>query len=266
MGEARQRSGAGEFLDLSNLVLEILKSFDSGATPTSLKAAEKEFESIARRDYRRQILSHFSRREMRQVFDALAACLPALNNQVSRITELPRLTRIAADLGARLHACRFSGADGHELRGFYVAESPLGTPLICVNTAHHPVAIASAFWHEVGHHLTAQKFGEYPQPVAFSLSSDYQEHLNDPLELIADMLVVLSAYPKVAARRVFAAARRSGAAPSAQDIVSKARTHLRSVAGFEFSKQFSAIENLHYLAGMLHYANLRWALLSEYDL
>jgi hypothetical protein len=38
------------------------------------------------------------------------------------------------------------------------------------------------------------------------------------------------------------------------------------VAAFEFEPQTPATENLHYLAGMIHYVKLRFALMAQYDI
>jgi hypothetical protein len=49
-------------------------------------------------------------------------------------------------------------------------------------------------------------------------------------------------------------------------VVSAARTHLNSVWGFKFEKQVPATQNLHYLAGTIHFARLRLALLARYGI
>ncbi len=252
---------------LERVVAEIVATTDARAAKGgSLQRVAQDFRSIALRDYERHVTGHFSGPEMRKLLAALTIRLPALNRDVPRVTELQHFATISSRLGAQFKASSFSDARGRELRGFYVGKGySVRRPLICVNTAHHAVAVATAFWHEVGHHLTTRMIEKRRQPATSFFSTDYQAHLTDPLELIADMIVVLSAYPKALAERLFATFLQRGEAPDVDDIVSRARTHLRSVSGFHFDHQFSATENLHYLAGMIHYAKLRWALLTEYQ-
>jgi hypothetical protein len=234
------------------------------------------------RDYGGSLSSHFSRRELRDLIEALTASLPVLNREQIRPIPLPGLAQIAARLGAQFRANPFNGPAGLSLRGFYVDSENLKRPLICVNSAHHPVAVNSAFWHEVGHHLTAGlsprqremgqeltarllrgKGEEFP---GLSFGSDYHEHLNDPMELAADMLGSLVCYSRSAAKQLFRPLLQKGTAENIHAVLSAARTHLGSVWGFTFDKQIGAAENLHYLAGMIHFAKLRLALLAEYDI
>ena len=74
--------------------------------------------------------------------------------------------------------------------GFYVATKALKQPLMCLNTAHHRTAINWAFWHEMGHHLTARFLSPQEGCTALSFGSDFNDHLGDPRELAADMLVL----------------------------------------------------------------------------
>jgi hypothetical protein len=138
-------------------------------------------------------------------------------------------------------------------------------PLICVNTANHPVAVASAFWHELGHHLTNRTF-DVSHPLWLSFSSSYEDHLGNPLEIAADMVSALAVYPKPVARHLFGGFVKTGKAPDIDGLVSIAKMHLRSVAGFDFQPSVPATENLHYLVGMMHFIRLRWVLFSEYEI
>lgn len=88
--------------------------------------------------------------------------------------------------------------------------------------------------------------------MALSFGSDFDEHA-------ADMLVSLVCYSHSAAKRLFGPLLRKRAAENIHVIVSAARTHLNSGLGFNFDKQIPATQNLHYLAGMIHFAKLRLA-------
>lgn len=252
---------------LESIVREVLETASAqSAKRAALKNTQARLISIAQRDYERRISGYFSTCEMHKLLAALQVALPALNREVFDVTDVRHFAEVAARMGARFRANSFRGEDGRGLRGFYVADTEvLRRPLIWVNKAHHPLAVTTAFLHELGHHLTARLVEKNHGPVSLSLTADFDDHLGDPLEIVADMIVVLSAYPKPAARRLFGSALRRGRVPDIQDIVSKARTHLHSVAGFEFQRRFRA-ENLHYLVGMTHYAKLRWALLAEYQI
>jgi hypothetical protein len=253
---------------LDSLIREILKS----AGPDSRKLApgrvQKQFQSAARQDYAPRLRAHFDRQEMRELFADFRSALPALNAEVFRIREPRRLAAVAADLGARFRASRFEGEEGKSLRGFYIDDPYVSKgPLICVNTACHPVAVASAFWHELGHHLTSRTFDvAHPVQRQLSFGSTYEDHLDNPLEVAADILATLAVYPKPVAKRIFRGFVESGDAPNIENLVLKARAHLRSVSGFDFKPGVTAMENVQYLAGMMHFIRLRWVLLSEYEI
>ena len=269
---------------LERVVREILRvAREAERTRTgALRDIESDFRSIVGRDYGGSLSRHFSRRELRDLIGALTASLPHLNREQITLIAAPDLARIAARLGAEFKANPFNGPAGLSLRGFYVDSENLKQPLICVNSAHHPLAVNSAFWHEVGHHLTAglspkqralgQELtarllhGEEGESPGLSFGNDYHEHLNDPMELAADMLVSLVAYSRSAAKQLFGPLLQNGTAEDIHEVISAARTHLGSVWGFTFDKQIGVAENLHYLAGMIHFAKLRLALLAEYDI
>ncbi len=251
---------------LDTFIREILGSASRSSRKLTVSRIEEQFHSASRQDYARQLGALFDRRQMRELLADFRSALPALNAEVFRIREPRRLARVAAQLGARFQAERFEGEAGNSLRGFYIDDPGISRgPLICVNTANHPVAVASAFWHEVGHHLTNHTF-DVSHPIQLSFSSSYEDHLGDPLEIAADVVSALAAYPKPAAQHLFGEFVKTGKAPDIDGLASRARTHLRSVAGFDFQLSVPAKENLHYLAGMMHFIRLRWVLFSEYGI
>ena len=168
---------------LDPLIREILNAAGGDSKKLAAARVEKRFHSAARRDYACQLRMLFDRREMRELLTDFQSALPALNADIFRIQEPRRLAGVAAELGARFRASRFEGEDGKSLRGFYIDDPDVSKgPLICVNTAYHPMAVAAAFWHELGHHLTSRTFDvSHPIQLQLSFSSVYQDHLGDPL-------------------------------------------------------------------------------------
>jgi hypothetical protein len=227
-----------------------------------------DFDRIARRDYARGLDTHFSKREMQALFMALEWTLPGLNREQFRPKPVQDLEKLASSLGADFRADAFAGPEGLTLLGFYAEERK--RPLICVNSAHHPAAVAAAFWHEVGHHLTKRILKVSRETAKLSFNSDFEKHLDDPMELIADILVTLVSYPKSVARWM------SGSHAQARSMTNRAlltdrafsrtRAHLRTLTGFDFGTRIPPTENFHYLAGMIHFAKLRLALLDRYNL
>jgi hypothetical protein len=258
-------------LGIDRLVSEVVDSAHTAPDREMLSDADRHnVQLILNGDHRRQLKRQFSLQELRGILKAMRLSVPSLNQAQFRCENLDQLDRIAARLGARFVAPRFPGREGLGLLGFYIDEQrPAQRPLICVNSAHHPVAIAAAFWHEVGHHLATRLIGEQQGAVNLSLKAEYHKHLEQPFELLADMLVCLAGYPKRTAQRLFGRSAESDGSSADrvwEEILRKARRHLRTETGFEFRRTLPAAQNLHYLAGMIHFTKLRMALLSEYDL
>jgi hypothetical protein len=244
-----------EFLNSSELRLET----------TEARRAGRQLADSPRPDYSAALRSHFSHRELRELIGELCSRLPGLNREVFRETDLRNLAAIAAGLGATFHAEAFHGREGSTLRGFYVKDPAFfRRALICVNVEGHRIGVSAAFWHELGHHLAGEIFGGDGGRRNLTLGSNYQGHLSDAEEVIADTTMVLAAYPKVAAQRLFGGRRRMTAKPHLDGLLSKALGHLRSVSGFEFPAHVAQYNRRHILAGMVHAARLRQALLWEY--
>ena len=193
--------------------------------------------------------------------------LPLLNKQMFAITDLRELTRIAAGFGVRLRAEPFPKSAA-SLRGLYFPKRTLAkSASIWLNTRnHHPVAVASAFWHELGHHIADRMSGlRAPDPLTF-FKPGYQDHLNDELELAADIVMVLAAYPRSAAKRLFPGSDGKQPPGDAEALILRVRPFIQSAIGFDFSHQVAIPDNLKYLAGMLHIAKLRQALFLGYGI
>lgn len=251
---------------LDSAIGEILKSAGRDSKRSAVRRLKKRFDCVLDQEYTNRLRALFARNEIRALVAGFRSVLPGLNEEVFRIQEPRRLARVAAEIGAHFRPARFEGDAGKSLRGFYIDHPDVTkAPLICVNTANHPVAVASAFWHEVGHHLTSCAFGA-ADPVRFSFSSNYDAHLDEPAEIAADIVSALAAYPKRVVHRLFGGFVKTHTVPDTSELVSRARAHLRAVAGFDFQRGMPVTENLHYLAGMIHFIRLRWVLFSEYEI
>ncbi len=190
--------------NLNGLIREIVKDAHATGQRSDLSAQAKYFRSFSKLDYRVAVAKQLDRRQLVGIFDDLRKVLPTLNQEIFGITDLSRLAAIAARLGALLHAEPFDGVKGRALRGFYVHDREiLGRPLICINSANHPVAVAAAFWHEMGHHLTNRIFDAKCDLSSSNFSTNYQDHLDDPREIVADMVLALAGYPSSAATTLF---------------------------------------------------------------
>lgn len=238
-----------------------------GKERLSLRDAESALRVASRQHYARRLRRLLDRQQVSEIIGEFSKALPNLNVDIMRERDPRGLAQIAAKLGAGFNAMPFDDASRSGLRGFYIRRSEvIKRPLICVNAATHPVVMASSFWHELGHHLTARLFDNSSSQLNLSFSTNYHHHLKDPAETAADMVSVLAAYPHSTAIRLFAPWLDQGLAPNADSLVGTLRPHLHSVSGFDFERRFSAIQNLRYLSAMVHFGNLRWALLSEFDI
>jgi hypothetical protein len=260
----KQSTGA-----LKGAIGDILKAAQTRTGTPGLRDAEAYIRRVARLDYGAAVKKHFDRPQLKRMLKEMRKALPTLNREVYRVTEVGRLSGIAADLGVALQAHAFRGSDGTGLRGFYVNEAELlKRPLIWVNTATHPTAVAAAFWHEIGHHLTNRMWGLRNPPLSLSYGPNYHDDLDDPKEIAADMVRVLAGYPQPTAQRLFGGfdLEALSADVGADLLVSKVRPHARAVMGFDFLSRFSPRDNLYLLGGIIHVAKLRTTLLSEYGI
>src|SRR5271166_840767 len=243
---------------LKGAIGDILKAVPTQTRVVSVRKAEAYFRTIARRDYDAAVKRHFDRPQLKQMLKEVRKTLPTLNREVYRITEIGRLSRIAAEMGVVLQAHAFTGSDGTAFRGFYVnGAEVLKRPLIWVNTAAHPGAMAAAFWHEIGHHLTNRIWNTRQPPISLSFGANYRDHLADPKEIAADMVRVLGGYPKATAEQLFGGPDMESLRGDADLLVSAARPHVRAVMGLDFQSRCSPKEDLYYLGGMIHTAKLR---------
>jgi hypothetical protein len=253
------------------LASEILKA--NGYTPP-LSAASSRFSeeiwSLEHEDYGRQLRRLFARSEVREIVaEAKSTVWPHLNDESVRLVSPAEFTRFWSGLGVQFRMAKLDGAEGLAILGFYIRKMGKSQlPLICVNTAHHPAAIGAAFSHEMGHHLMGRLFGSRKEHAQFMAYKAYREHLNDPEELAADILVSLGVLPKATARKIFMKPEQRSVKSAAEELPSSASRsvleYMENRYGLGFTEQ--PAQKPEYLAGLIHFAKLRHALLAEYDI
>ncbi len=236
-----------------------------------LKAWEHPRNDIRRlsaRDYAASLRSQLTFAQITELVDKATDVWPQFNHKVLGPPSRQFFARAADALHLNVKAARYTSL---ALYGFYVdgSRTAMAKPLIFVNSAHHALAIGTAFCHEVGHHFRAGSGRGKSNEVRFYFDAAYNDHLDDPGELAADVIVALGGYPQTAANRIFTRKRRRQIARAGgidRSVIGRIRSHLETSYGFDFSRTLSPDQNLQYLAGMIHYAKLRAALLEEYDI
>ena len=197
---------------------------------------------------------------------------PRLNDESVKLVSPTEFTRRWSGLGVQFQLARLGGVEGLELLGFYVRKmGGSRLPLICVNTAHHRAAIGAAFSHEMGHHLIGRLFDSNREHAQLLAHTAYREHLDEPEELAADILVSLGVFPEAVARKTFLKPEKRTSSESAAagfpDAVSaRVLKYMESGFGLSFGGSLPSAMQLQYLAAVIHFSKLRRALLTEYDI
>ena len=137
------------------------------------------------------------------------------------------------------------------------AATPLRSkrPLICLNRAHHPVVVATAFAHEVGHHVTADLFSVPSESVRLARLAGIEAHLSEPRELAADVLVSLrsSSGPRW---------RKNGSMQSRLEKLTRSRLSSGGCVALGSIWEACPVRRRHqYQALLIHFVKLRQALL-----
>ena len=256
------------------LAAEMVKA-SQASRPSSAgsRSVREEIRFLERRDYGRPLRKSLGRSEVREIVrEARSTVWPHLNEEFVRLVSPREFTRFWSELGVQFRLAKLSGAEGLALLGFYVRKMGAShLPLICVNTAHHPAAVGAAFSHEMGHHLTGRLFDSRKEQTQFLAYTAYGEHLDDPEELAADILVSLGVFPGAIARRIFMKSRKGRPSKSAAEelphsVCAKVLKYFEARYGLSFGKPPLSTKKLQYLAAVIHFAKLRQALLSEYDI
>jgi hypothetical protein len=233
---------------------------------------QRELRELARLDYVRVMRRTLDYHTLRAIIREARKIWPRLNREQFRPKSLKQLAAISSDLRIHLQATPYRGPEGMALRGFYVDKTRklLKHPLIYLNTAHHPGAVSATFVHEIGHHVTTRVTGSTGDAAHYFFNGGHRNHLSQPVELAADVLASLAAYPAPLARKMFDMPWDWGLVARADQLPDKAfaqiRKHVRDLLGINFGASLPTGQSLNYLAGMIHYAKLRWALLAEYEL
>ncbi len=232
----------------------------------------RDLEKLLKRDYGKALRKNVARKEVVKLMRSASALWPELNREKLPVPSKADFAAISGQLSVNLSIRKCRERDGMALRGFYVrsleeiAKAPQKGGLIYLNTAHHPAAVGATFCHEVGHHLALNILRHANErPVHYFFDAAYSSHLDDPVELTADVLVSIAAYPKAAARKMFSSEIAAIHEVSGRNLV-RLLEYLKSGWGIDFAGPRQPRHHLIYLAGMVHYAKLRRALLTEYRL
>ena len=255
------------------LAADIVRSTETASNERvpALTTASDEITRIWSREYGRTLRGCLSRAEVREIVsEGKRTAWPRLNDEAVRLGSMREFAERASALGADFRIAKMPWPSGLALFGFYLgSDSGLEKrPLICLNGAHHPAAVATAFLHEVGHHVTAKLFSTRNETIQLSRQTGYDAHLTDPRELAADVLVSVGLYPRDMAAKLFDAASARKIAASADERI-ESRAAARAVVGTarRYGLDLESLpvqKRLQYQAGLIHFTRLRQALLDEY--
>jgi hypothetical protein len=231
----------------------------------------RDLEKLLKRDYGKAVRKNVSRADVVKLVASATTLWPELNRERLGVPTKADFAAISDQLSLNLSIRKCRERDGMALRGFYVRsieeiakKARHKGGLIYLNTAHHPAAVGATFCHEIGHHLALNVLQQADHgPVHYFFDAAYSSHLDDPVELTADVLVSLAAYPKSAARKMFSSEIAAIQKVSGPNLV-KLLEYLKTGWGIDFEGPRQPGHHLIYLAGMVHYAKLRRALLTEY--
>jgi hypothetical protein len=234
--------------------------------------AREEITRLERREYGRSLRDCFDRSEVREIVrEARARAWPSLNRAAVRLGSMREFADRASSLGADFQVAKMPWPSGLALFGFYLSRGPgvQKRPLICVNAAHHRAVVATAFAHEVGHHVTESLFGaRTPQPLR-SLYTGYESHLDDPRELAPDIAVSLGIYPQHTALKLFGEVECGTLEPADRRLKSATRAaaldYVRRQYGLDLTN-LPAQKKVQYQAALIHFTKLREALLHQYGI
>src|SRR5712692_537448 len=200
---------------LEDLVGEALGATKTAREAAGLAALKSELGSIANQDYGKALRGCLSRAEVREIADeGKTRVWSGLNREPVELVELDEFVRRWSTFGLDFKFASLPWKQGLSLLGFYVKRMNRARkrPLIFVNTAHHPALVGAALDHEMGHHLTAQIFAAGEERIHLLSPTAFKEHLAEPAELAADILVSLGIFPAPIAQALFDPANDGAAA------------------------------------------------------
>jgi hypothetical protein len=238
----------------------------------SLAELKSEIAEIIHKDYGQALRRCLSRWEVGEIADeGKARVWPGLNRDPVKLVSPHEFVRRWSSLGVDFKFASLSWKEGLSLLGFYVnkIDRVRTRPLIFVNTAHHPAVVGVALDHEMGHHLTSQIFAAGDGPHLLP-QTGFEEHLAEPTELAADILVSLGMFPAPIARTLFKGANRAAADNPPNQLSDAGFAKILQYVGKRYGFRLDHIRGVNKrfqtLAGLVHYAKLRRALLDEYNI
>lgn len=258
--------GGGDELDRQ--VEELLATFDlpSAQSGARWRAQLRDLRRILGIDYCAAVRAMHARGRL-----TAAALLHAAQRDFPELNRTP----LVFDAAMRAHICqlgirlRMRSSPRHgPLRAFYSRFDELG-PIIWLNLAHPPGAVAASLGHELGHWYHDRLFeASAAKGAKVFFNSNFAQHFEDPAELFADLFPVLAAYPRDLALRIFPTRGwRATLAQMDRRILGRVRAYLRGNYGFDTpdARNREPPRRLYYITSMVHFARLRWALLRELD-
>jgi hypothetical protein len=230
-----------------------------------LAAKAREIKEIASSNYGAAVRRCLSRQELKEIVSWASRVWPTLNHKPVRLVSLDEFVRRWSVFGVEIKFAHFSSKSGLWLLGFYLPETHgvSRKPLIVVNTAHHPALVGLALDHEMGHHLTSRLLVSGKDRTHFLSFTGFKEHLTEPVELAADILVSFAIFPLPVARTVYdqgVVAKRG----FSNECFAKVLGYIASRYGFRFELLRDADKRFQALAALVHYTKLRRALMDEY--
>jgi hypothetical protein len=234
------------------------------------QAPRAELARLLEADYCAALRKNLSRREVAAVLRRAKRLWPGIDREIAKVAPVSQFAKLAERLGIRLQTSEDLGPVGMALRGFYVDATSLGArrPVIYLNTAHHPAAVATAWLHEMGHHLTRNLVGGGSRGVHFLVDAGYDEHLSDRVELAADVIVAAVTLPSGDVRRLFGSAakiRRLATGVFDEAAAETIFSYVRDRVGMEpGGPSRRARLRRRYSPEVIHYTKLRCAMLAEY--
>jgi hypothetical protein len=163
-----------------------------------------EVSRLMRADYVAALKDCLSRKQVEKILANAQRLWPRINQVRHKVPGRERFAKVASREGVKLQASPYRGELGLALRGFYLDAREFGArrPLIYLNTAHHPAIVAMTWLHEMGHHLNRDLLKSRHDGMHFLIDVGYEDHLADPAELGADVIVVVGAFPMRDAARL----------------------------------------------------------------
>lgn len=232
----------------------------------SIAAAEREIRTLTETDYEEPVRKAFGRAEVNELIaEARRFVWPNLNRQALKIVSPREFITRYRDLGIQVKFAKPSDDAAGALLGFYIRESPQSKrPLIWVNSSKHHAVSSAAFTHEMGHHVSAEIFGDRAVEPELFLYTGYANHLRETREIAADMFVSVGCLPRPVMVKFLAHWNR--ARKSKRRIVMEALRYFNDRYQVRFDGSLSPADELQCLTGILHYIKLRRAILLEFDI